>query len=371
MKKVLFAIPTLGGGGAERVLINLLNNLNRDKYEITLFCIFDGGINKKYLKNDIKYKYYFSNIFRGNTHYFKLFQPESLFNKMITEEYDVIVSYLEGNMTRIISGCPRNKTKLISWTHIEINEKKMLLNSYRNINELEQSYKKFDHLVFVSKSAENEFSKTFGEITKNTRVIYNTIDNEEIIFKSNEKIDDIKIDVNKINLISVGRFVEQKGYNRLLNIFSKLINNDGVNAHLYLIGEGKLKKQYIEFIEKNNLHDHVTILGYKENPYKYVKACDLFVCSSLREGYSTAVTESLIVGTPVISTLCSGMEELLGYNNEFGLITDNNETDLYQGLKEMLEDNGLLTYYTNQTLKKASTFSTSETVAKVEKLLDC
>lgn len=85
---------------------------------------------------------------------------------------------------------------------------------------------------------------------------------------------------------------------------------------------------------ENNLTDTFTFLGYRDNPYKYVKKADLYVCSSRREGFSTAVTEALIVGTPVVSTNCSGAYELLGKNNEYGIVTENNEDALYEGIKK-------------------------------------
>ena len=98
--------------------------------------------------------------------------------------------------------------------------------------------------------------------------------------------------------------------------------------------------------------------------------CDLFVCSSYREGFSTAVTESLVVGTPVVSTLCSGAKELLGYNNEYGLVVENSEEGIYKGLKELLEDKELLEYYNKKAAERGSFFSKEKTVAAVEKMLD-
>ncbi|MER2169272.1 MAG: glycosyltransferase, partial [Psychrobacillus psychrodurans] len=149
MKKVLFLIPTLGGGGAERVLVTLLNNLDKEKYDITLFSLFDGGINKKYLNQDIKYKYFFKKLFRGNIHLLKLFSPKQLYKIIIKDEYDIAVSYLEGITTRILSGCPYNKTKLLNWVHIEIHNPYVLRQSYRSMNEVYYSYKKFNATIFV------------------------------------------------------------------------------------------------------------------------------------------------------------------------------------------------------------------------------
>jgi len=369
LKKVLFAIPTLGGGGAERVLVTLLNNLDAEKYVITLFSIFDGGINKKFLNNKIHYKFYFKKLFRGNIHLFKIFSPDKLYKIMIKDKYDIVISYLEGPTTRIISGCTNPNSKLLNLVHIEIDNPKVITQSYRNMNEVVNSYNKFDATIFVSNTAQIAFQKTFKNINGNFLVKYNTVDNNLIISKSKEQVNDVNFDCNKINIISVGRFTEQKGYVRLLEIINSLIN-ENIKIHLYLLGKGELENKYYKFINEYDLNNYVTILGFKDNPYKYVRNCDLFVCSSYQEGYSTAVTESLIVGTPVVTTLCSGMEEMLGANNEYGLITENSEEALYQGMKRMLTEPGLLQHYKEKAIERGKYFSMEKTVKAVEELLD-
>ena len=369
MKKILFAIPTLGGGGAERVLVNLVNSLDKSKYEITVFALFDGGVNKQYLNSNIRYKSFFKKLFRGNIHLLKLFSSNLLYKLLIKDEFDIAISYLEGPTTRIISGCPFTRTKLINWVHTEINDKKMLLQSYRSYSELIRSYKKFNRTVFVSMTAKIAFDKSFPDINTNKEVIYNTVDYSKIISIANETISDLEIDNDKINLVSVGRYTHQKGYERLLMIIKELADQKK-NVHLYLIGKGELEDEYIKIIKEQNLERYVTLVGYKTNPYKYVKSCDLFVCSSYSEGFSTAVTESLIVGTPVVTTLCSGMEELLGYNNEYGIITDNNDDALYEGIKSLVEDLDLLKKYREKATVRGNQLCNENNAIKVENLLD-
>ena len=101
-----------------------------------------------------------------------------------------------------------------------------------------------------------------------------------------------------------------------------------------------------------------------------MKNADLYVCSSRREGFSTAVTEALIVGTPVVSTNCSGAYELLGDNNEYGIVTENDENALYDGIKKILTENGLLEHYAKQAKIRGQRFSTEKTVKAVEDMLN-
>ena len=198
-------------------------------------------------------------------------------------------------------------------------------------------------------------------------MLYNTVDTEYIINKSKEKIEDIEFDKEYINLISVGKLSEEKGYLRLLNIFKKLEKDYKIK--LYLLGNGKEENKLKAFIKNNNLSEKVLLLGYNENPYKYVRNADLFVCSSYKEGYSTAVTESLIVGTPVITTLCSGMEEMLN-KGEYGLIVKNEEENLYEGLKSIIQDEKMLKSYKEKAKERSNYFSLKNNVAKIERFID-
>jgi glycosyltransferase involved in cell wall biosynthesis len=155
---------------------------------------------------------------------------------------------------------------------------------------------------------------------------------------------------------------------RLARIHKRLIDA-GIKNHIYILGVGDEQPKIEKYLDDNNLTDSFTFLGYNTNPYKYVKACDLYVCSSLSEGFSTSVTESLIVGTPVVTTLCSGMQEMLGEKNEYGIVTENNEDSLYEGIKKILTTSGLLEHYAEKAFERGKEFSTEKTTKAVEDML--
>ena len=102
---------------------------------------------------------------------------------------------------------------------------------------------------------------------------------------------------------------------------------------------------------------------------KYVARCDWFICPSFEEGFSTAATEALVVGTPVVTTLCSGMKEMLGENNEYGIIVENSSEGVYEGLKEVVSKPELLESYTKQAQIRGEKFSMQDTVDAVEDML--
>lgn len=367
MKKVLFLIPTLGHGGAEKVLVNLVNNIDKSKFSVTLQTLFDVGVNKSYLNNDVRYIGGMKKMFPGNTYVMNMFSPKFLYKKVIKDKYDIIVSYLEGPTARIVSGCTQNDTKLVSWIHCKMENQSEAAVGFRNFEEACRCYEKFDNTVCVSKMTMEYFTTTFS-FKKPIQVLYNTIETEKILKKANEKIDDVKFEDNVINICSVGKITKVKGFERLASIHKKLIDN-GIKNHIYVLGVGEQQNEIEKYLSDNNLNNTFTFLGYRDNPYKYVSKCDLYVCSSYSEGFSTSVTESLIVGTPVVTTLCSGMQEMLGYNNEYGIVTDNDENALYDGIKEMITTNGMLEKYSKLAKERGKYFSTEKTVSAVENML--
>ena len=368
MKKILFFIPNLMHGGAEKVLVNLVNNLDRMKYDITVYTLFDEGVNKKYLKDDIRYKYFLKKIFKGNSIILKLFKPEFLYKHIIKDKYDVMVSYIEGPTASILCGCPYEETKKVSWIHIELNNQNLFSTGFKSFEEAKKGYESYDKIICVSNTVKQIFEDVSG-IKENVEVLYNTNETEDIIEKSKEKVEDIEFDKDTINICSVGKVIEKKGYYRLAQIHKKLVD-EGLKHNIYIIGIGEDEDRIRKYLKENNLEDTYHLIGFRDNPYKYVDKCDLFVCSSYREGFSTAVTESLVVGTPVVSTLCSGAQELLGHNNEYGLVVENSEEGIYQGLKKMLTDKQLINYYKEKAIERGKKFSKKNTVKAVEDLLD-
>ena len=174
--------------------------------------------------------------------------------------------------------------------------------------------------------------------------------------------------VESLKLISVGRLATQKGYDRLLLIINRLYDN-GNNISLTILGEGSEREKLEEYIIKNNLGNVVHLPGFAPNPYSIIKEHDLFVCSSRAEGYSTAVTEALILGLPVITTDCSGMKELLGENNEYGVVVQNDEESLYNGIKKFLENKSYLEFYTTKAIERGKKFSLTSLMNEIEDIL--
>ena len=368
IKKVLFLIPNLKHGGAEKVLVNLVNNLDREKYDITVQTLFDVGIHKESLKSYVKYRSVFPKEFRGNNRLLQLFPAKFLWKRMVKERCDIAVSYLEGPTSRILSGCDDPDTRQVAWLHIELNSPALASLGFRSSAEAQKAYDGFDKIIAVSHNVKECFLRNLAVHTP-ISILYNTNETEEIVEKAKLPIEDTAFEGNGLAVCSVAKLMKTKGFDRLLNAHKRLLDQ-GLLHKVYILGIGEEQRALERKIREYGVEDSFVLLGFKENPYQYVSRCDLYVCSSRREGFSTAVTEALIVGTPVVSTDCSGAKELLGENDEYGLVVENSEEGVYQGMKRMLSDPALLTHYREKAKERGGFFSREQTVKAVEEMLD-
>lgn len=366
MTKILFLIHDLSQGGAEKVLVNLVNNMDPTKFDITVTALFGGGVNEQFLKPHIHFRAIYPKAFPGNSHVMKLLSPKQLHKMYVKEHYDIEVAYMEGPASRIISGCTDPATKLVSWIHVQQTNIKKLSASFRSETEARACYSHFDQIICVSEFVKQDFCDIL-DFDGPCRVLYNTVESDKVLTLSHEEAPKLADD-GAFRLIAVGSLKASKGYNRLLRCFRRL--QDGNRPiHLYILGIGPQQQELENLCAELDIADAVTFLGYDTNPYKYVAKCDLFVCASFAEGFSTAATESLIVGTPVCTVEVSGMKEMLGEHNEWGVVTENSEEGLYENIKSLLDDPDKLAHYKRQAALRGTFFSTENTVRAVETML--
>ena len=370
-KKILFLVENFAGGGVEKVFIDLINNMDISKYDITVMSIWDYGVRKKDLRKDVRYKSIFPNI-KGISRVFHNFVEKSdgklLYKLGIREKYDIEIAFVEGRATKIIGASTNPNSKKIAWVHIDLSQGHWTSKVFdENLEREKECYKKFNNIIFVSNSAMKGFNYLFGYDFDNIQVKYNPIIANDVINKSDEEIADIVKPKDKKLLVTSGRLVAQKGYESLLEICNRL-NNDRLDYELWILGEGWSRPKLEKLIDKYKL-SNVKLLGFKENPYKYIKQGDLFVCSSKNEGFSLVIAEAMILGLPVISTNCSGPNELLNFG-EYGFMVENTEDALYEGLKEILNDEEKLKYYIEKSKERINFFNYKERISDIEELFN-
>lgn len=366
-QKVLFLIQDLGGGGAEKVLINLVNNMDPEKFDITVMALFGGGENERLLESHIRYWNMWRRPYKGNSVFMKLFPPAFLHRVIIRDNFDIEVAYLEGASHRIVSGCDNPHTRLFAWQHSFPLKKERSYIGFNTLCESDKYYRKYNAIVCVSKSIKEQFGRWHPTL-HNLIVAYNTNESERIKRLSMEQVEKNVFNDGEIRLIGIGKITQNKGFDRLAHIHKRLTDK-GYPIHTYILGTGGDKDKITQFLKENNITDSFTFLGYQKNPYKYLSKCHIFVCSSFSEGFSTAATEALIVGIPVVTTSVSGMREMLGDNNEYGVVTDNTEEALLEGILSLIKHPEKIAYYQNKARERGAVFNTVNTVKAVEKLL--
>lgn len=373
MKKILIVAPSLAVGGMEKVLINLVNSLPQENYNITIKTIYDNFELASNLNENIKYSSFYKTCKNKKIDYIKVrlytfmlkkFTPKLLYRLLIKERYDTEIAFFRGAAIKIISGSNNYEANKLAWVHNDFTKCTGIFDWFNNEEQTKNAYRKFNKIVCVSQYAKEKFTERMG-IKENVIVRYNINLTDDIKNKAEEKIEE-KFNKNTFKVCTVGRLVEAKGYDRLLKIHKRLMDEE-LKHDLIIVGDGPDREKLTKYINDNNLNNSVYLLGSKSNPYKYIKNSDLFVCSSRWEGFSTVISEAVILEKPVITTRVSGTEELF-LNNKYGLITENNEESLYEELKNIITSKKLYNYYKNKVKERSSFFEQKELVKSVEKI---
>ena len=374
MKKILIVAPSLAAGGMEKVLINLVNSLPQENYNITIKTIYDNFELASNLNENIKYSSFYKTCKNKKIDYIKVrlytfmlkkFTPKLLYRLLIKERYDTEIAFFRGAAVKIISGSNNYQSNKLAWVHSDFTKCTGIFDWFNNEEQTKNAYRKFNKIVCVSQYAKEKFTERMG-IKENVIVRYNINLTDDIKNKAEEKIEE-KFNKNTFKVCTVGRLVEAKGYDRLLKIHKRLMDEE-LKHDLIIVGDGPDREKLTKYINDNNLNNSVYFLGSKSNPYKYIKDSDLFVCSSRWEGFSTVISEAVILEKPVLTTRVSGTGELF-LDNKYGLITENNEKSLYEGLKEILRNKELYIYYKEKVKERSSFFEQKVLVKEIENIL--
>ena len=363
MIKILFFIPGLSEGGAEKVMRSLVNNMDQEQFEITVQTI-DQYDPRRFLVKGIRYKA----INRCKTqlgrklfsYWFRLCAELNLAHRFfVKDDYDIEVAYLETVATKIIAQSTNKDAVKIAWVHCDFSQKADL---YKVARKLRKQYSCFQKIVCVSEDVKVGFHKLLGQ-DLNAVVMRNVIDDKEILVKSEEPIQGWDTS-GVVHLMAVGRLSPEKGYAHLIESCGKLKENK-VQFHLDILGEGPERNNLKHIITELELEDYVTLRGAVSNPYSWMKKADIIVCSSQYEGLSTVVQEALILGKAVVTTPCGGMKDLLG-NSEYGLIVEPSESGLYEGLYQMVISEKLRSKYSKRAQERSNAFSKMVAVRTTE-----
>lgn len=314
MKKVLFVIRSLGGGGAERVMSNMLTHFP-DDWEIDLLLnnkeLAEYPYKGRLLSLDIP-------IGKGKRHTSLFNQVRALVKRTFylrklkkENNYAACISFLDSsNISNILSGNKYCKTILTIHVHM-ISEDSKLLYRLSAAPLMKLFYNHADKIITVSKEIEMGMKQRFAVKPNQMLTILNGFDCEHI--KEQAKIEPAsKIDVKGRRLVvTAGRLNEQKSQWHLIRAFKEVVKKNPT-ALLVILGKGELESYLAELIRVNELEKHVVLGGFCENPFWYFAQADVFVLPSMSEGYPSVLVEAICSGAPCVSTdMHSGAREIL------------------------------------------------------------
>ncbi len=358
MIKVCFLFSDLkNSNGVSKAAVSIANLLvKHNNFDVTLIPLYEYD-NKMVQNVDsmVKIKKVFGFYFRGFDKIVDLIPHRWLYKWIIRSgAYDIEVGFQYNMPTKIIAASTNDKAVHIAWIH-----------GYDNGLVLRKYYEKMDKVICVAKYGSDLFKEEINNKV-DSDFCYNPVDDQAIVKMSKEPID-IKRP-SGILFVSVGRHSPEKGYDRLLRIILRL-KNDGYKFNFWLIGDGPSHSSLLELSSKLAINDVVTFVGNQTNPHKYTSHGDVFVCSSLSEGYSTACTESIILGVPVITTPVGGGKEIIEASKA-GILTDMDDDSLYQGLKTVLESPSLIDKWKNSLTETRNAFLKEERIKKLYDIFD-
>jgi glycosyltransferase involved in cell wall biosynthesis len=407
-KKILFILPSLEVGGLERVQVTLANKLAGSGYDVTVMILdpidelkteLDPNVHlvyKPYKKHFgqkipyIRYKLYDDGMWETRASDCELY--EYYIGK---DHYDVEIAFFRGLPIKIISGGAEKKhndfrrksvcieknntdfseivvhrntrTKHIAWVHTDFRKAAGYKNNFKSLEDVHSAYARFDKVVCVSREAQAGFREVIGD-TNNLTTIYNLLPIEEIKKKAAQQ-PEVPVHRAKLHLVLVGRLLDSaKGQKRLIDVVSKL-HEESVDISLALVGGGGDEQILKSEIAAKNASAYITMTGNQMNPYPYIKQADMLICASYFEGYNLTVAEALILETPVLSTDCTGPNEILDHG-KYGMIVENSEEGLYKGIRTVAEHPQLLEELQEKAIARKDFFDEARVLKEITDLFE-
>ena len=377
MKSVLFIMPSLPGGGAEKVLIEILRHIDYKQYNVSLFLEYKEGV---YLQ-DVPDKVSILALHGPNNLWFQRlhrrlvergwYAPfhELVYRRMFLsllrgKRSDTIISFMEGSAVKFHSYIFDKGKRNISWVHIDFQQKHWSLDFFRDAEDERQCYEKMDKIIFVSNDAKTGFDSLFHLSAEKYAVHYNIIDADRIRRLSQMCTAEQK---NKFTICMLGRLNTQKRHDRAISV-AKTLKELGYDFELWIIGDGELREKLENQIIEAGLQDVVKLKGFINPPYSMLAQADIFLNTSEAEGFSLVVAEAFCLGIPVVSTNVSGPRELLG-DSEYGILTSQEEKDIASAVRTMMDNSLLRKHYSVMSLTRSQMFNVDASMSAFYKLL--
>lgn len=374
-KKILFVIPEYSHGGTNKSLENILSLIDHEKYDINIWCLYEDGA--EYYKDKFRpyivqksllYTLAHDNVFTrkimgglmkicSDITFSWLYKREA--TKLCKKEYDTVIAFQEGLATEVVSYFTTDK---IAWVHFNYaTSSKGYADYYRPI------YNKYDKIICVSKFAADAFKNKNFECKDKTTYLYNLINSTEVFKLAEDTLHSNDFDNSEdcFKIISIGRLNYIKQFEKIPYIVSEIKKRTFKSFKWYIIGNGE-EKETIEYeVSKYKVEKEVILLGAKNNPYPYIKSCNLLVSTSLSESCPYVVIEAKTLGVPIVCSSYPTSKEMV--NNEVGWICNIN--DMPSKIADIINDKNSMYSEMKESIA-AYSYNNEEIMSKFYKLID-
>ena len=373
--KLLFRHRSMEMGGVEKVMLSILNNLDTEKFEMTVLLNLNQGelrnefpshVRKVFLtdgKEDFSKNRFFQKIqllqrkwklekFRKN--------PDIIDKDYLKENYDIEIAMTYNDFESVLSSSNKNSKK-IGWFHSEIDLPKL----QPLVPKILGHFPHFDHMVYCSEKIMQIMHRTYPNLQYPPEsVIINAVPVDEIRKKSEEKIPDFK---NRPVFVSVGRLHTRKGYHKLMDAHHKLLK-EGFGHSVVIIGDGEELPNLL--LQQKNLGVEETFIfaGNKMNPYPYIKNADFFIMPSESEAWPLVISEALILQKPIIATKV-GDVELMIEDDKTGHLIRYETSEIYEAMKKFLTDKTFVQNLKDNLINIEEQFDNRKIFNEVEEIL--
>ncbi|MBC8632136.1 glycosyltransferase [[Eubacterium] tenue] len=356
-KNILFVMYLLLDGGAEKALMAILDNLDYSKYNLDLIVL---AKEKSYLHNineNVNVSYMYDTTDEMHREY-----ANGNFNLELEKEYDIEIGFLGIFTTWVICRFGSPNAKKITWLHGDFS----LMVCGNSKDYVSDIYGRMDKIISVSDGVSKSFSDFLGDsLNSKLQRIYVPVDTSKIRKLSLEEIEYKK---SKFTIMSIGRLSSEKGFDRLIKVHKKLID-EGIENELIILGNGGEEANLKRLVKDLGLSDSCKFMDYQKNPYPWIKMCDVFVSSSYAEALGLAIIEAMVLEKPIVATDNHGSRAL--FKDKLGLMVSNSEDGLYYGLRLMILNKDIRDLYT-KNLKEVEKFDFDKSIVmpEIEKLFD-
>ncbi len=358
-KKIIFVTQALWIGGIETALVNLINRLDYNKYDVTCLItqnyldMADRLTKKcKLIVADRQSPVTFSNPYKFKKIYDILEEPQGAtrFRRLIWRILNILFKALENHLySDYIKEQMKDEhfdTAVIYSDRVAeiavkaIKAKKNLMFYHHGAIRKEYhdryGYEKSEKIIAVSDNIAKNLKAYRKKYADKIVTVNNVIDIDSIIEKSKESIENDFFSEHNFNIVSCGRLSPVKGLNLAIEAVAKLVNEGYTDINWYIVGGGPIEKDIKKQIAELKMEKHIFMLGMKNNPYPYMKKCDLFIQPSLFEGFSLSIMEAKILGTPILATYAAAGTQIENGND--GFLCETNEKSIYENILELYKN---------------------------------